>query len=198
VTGQPGRAGLPVLIVVTGHPGAGKTTLGRRLSADLSLPFVGRDDLKEILFDTLGWSDREWSRKLGRASYELLYHVVRVLLGAGCSCIAESNFDREHSSARLRSLVPLEKYRCCQLVCVADPDVLLRRVMDRARRGDRHPGHVEESAVAELRQRLQTHPARPLDLPGPVILVHTTEPAATDYHGLLQQLRALLREEISA
>ena len=43
-----------ILLVVTGPPCAGKTTLAAQLGLELSLPVVHRDVLKEILFDTLG------------------------------------------------------------------------------------------------------------------------------------------------
>ena len=65
-----------VLIIVSGPPASGKTTLSRRLAADLRLPLVQRDSFKEIMFDTLGWQDRAWSQRLGGASYELLYYAL--------------------------------------------------------------------------------------------------------------------------
>lgn len=72
-----------LLILITGHPCTGKTTLGKRLAEELNLPFVSKDDFKELLFDTLGWKDREWSKKLGTASYTILYHVAESILKTG-------------------------------------------------------------------------------------------------------------------
>jgi adenylate kinase family enzyme len=40
-----------------GPPCSGKTTIGRELLADLSLPMLSKDMIKEILFDALGWGD---------------------------------------------------------------------------------------------------------------------------------------------
>ena len=66
----------PLLVIVLGLPGAGKTTLGRRLAAELRLPFFYRDGLKEVLYDSLGWQDRAETKRYGPASYELLYYAA--------------------------------------------------------------------------------------------------------------------------
>ncbi|HEX8858768.1 MAG TPA: AAA family ATPase [Actinomycetes bacterium] len=46
------------LVLVTGPPASGKTTLARPLAFSLGLPLLGKDTIKEALFDTLGNGDR--------------------------------------------------------------------------------------------------------------------------------------------
>jgi uridine kinase len=67
------------VILITGHPSAGKTTLARYLSKRLVLPTICKDDIKEILYDTLGWSTLEWSLQLSAAAWTLLYKHVEIL-----------------------------------------------------------------------------------------------------------------------
>lgn len=40
-----------MVLVITGAPGSGKSTLATRLAAELELPLVAKDDVKEALFE---------------------------------------------------------------------------------------------------------------------------------------------------
>ena len=64
---------LPLLVVVTGPPAAGKTTVARGIAQRLRLPLVEKDTIKEALFDTLGTGDLAWSRRLGEATYGVIW-----------------------------------------------------------------------------------------------------------------------------
>ncbi len=188
----------PVLLLISGAPCTGKTTIGRQLSADLRLPFLSRDDIKELLFDTLGWSDREWSRKLGTASWELLYYFLEMELGAGRSLIVESNFRPESAAARLKALHQRYSYTLIQILCNTEHDVLLRRFAARAASGERHSGHLEHEQAEELRSALQGGVYGPLPLPGKLLEVDTTDLGSLNMADLLQALVASLRDREAA
>ncbi len=94
----------PLVIVVNGLPATGKTTLARRLATDLHLPLLAKDVIKETLFETLGWSDRAWSRRLGAATMALLYKLLEEQLRAGRPCIVECNFYPDRDTERFRAL----------------------------------------------------------------------------------------------
>jgi 2-phosphoglycerate kinase len=49
----------PALILVSGAPATGKTTIAKSLSTQLRIPVIGKDAIKESLFETIGHSDRE-------------------------------------------------------------------------------------------------------------------------------------------
>ncbi len=87
------------------------------------MPFLNKDGLKESLFETLGWSDLDWSRRLGTASMVLLFHVAERPLAAGVSTVIEANFHAELSCLELKTLQQRHDARACQVQCVGDGDV---------------------------------------------------------------------------
>src|SRR6266540_4037003 len=88
------KVDVPLLVIVTGPPGAGKTAIARAVAERLALPLVAKDAFKELLWERLGATDLDASRQLGRASFDLLFLVVAELLSARLSLVAEGNFSR--------------------------------------------------------------------------------------------------------
>jgi predicted kinase len=84
----------PLLIVVTGPPAAGKTTIARELAARLQLPLIAKDTIKEALFDGLGTGDLAWSQRLGDATYRAMLAVIQDSVAAGASLVLEGNLVR--------------------------------------------------------------------------------------------------------
>lgn len=135
----------PVMVVVTGLPGTGKTTIANELSASLTLPGFRKDEFKEILFDVLGWSDKDWSDALDGACYELLWRICDSELRAGRSLIVESNFVPAIHAPRIQELCQRHDARAVEIHCRTERHVLADRFKERVERGDRHPGHAEQS-----------------------------------------------------
>ncbi len=180
----------PLLIVIAGPACTGKTTLARWLAKELALPLVTKDDIKESLFDSLGWSDRTWSKKLGRASYPLIYYFVESLLSAGRSLIVESNFDQQATPTflALKSKYPFEPF---QIQCRSDGAVLLQRFKTRSESGARHSGHVDHTIYAEVREILIKGKYENLDIGGTVFEIDTTDLDKIDYAGLVKAIRSV-------
>jgi predicted kinase len=191
VTGQgfPSESRQPTVIIVTGLPCTGKTTLARRLAVDLKLPLISKDSIKETLFDSLGWSDREWSRKLGVATMRLLYMWVEEELAAGRSFIVESNFKAEYDTPIFLELMERHVFVPFQIICNTEGPALLQRWKARSASTERHPGHVDHLTLEEFTPLLLAGEYAPLDIGGVVYTVDTTDFVLVDYPHLLSAVR---------
>lgn len=178
----------PLLVIVTGHPASGKTTLARRLSDELQVPLVAKDGIKERLFDVLGGGDSDWSHRLGLAAMKLLYDQLESILTAGVAVVAEANFDRELATVELGALIGRTNARVVQVVMRADGDELVRRFRDRIDSGERHPGHPQgRDVVAELAAAVRD-PYVPPDLPGPTVDVDVNDLDAYDEEATIREV----------
>jgi predicted kinase len=182
------------LVIVTGHPATGKTTLARHLAGQLALPLLSKDALKETIFDTLGWGDRQRARQVGVAALALLYQLAEELLAAGCAPIVESNFRPDLDTARMRALQARRPFRPVQLRCVAAPEVMAERYLARIRAGQRHPGHCEPLDAEASAMLRALGPIAPLDIGGALRTVDTTVPAALDLDAITVWVRRAIHE----
>lgn len=182
----------PTIIIVTGKPAAGKSTLAKWLSQELKLPLVSKDSIREELFDRLGWKDRKWAQELGKASVDMMFYFARAQLAAGHSIIMDNAFYPPVSNPRFQALKAQYNAGSIQIVCDSDRETLFQRFKSRADSGGRHPGHGDHDVLEELYVYLADPSSQVLDIGGAVIEVDTTDFAKISYQKILEQVKAFL------
>ena len=155
----PGR-----VIVVTGLPCAGKSTLAHELVRRYRLPLLAKDFIKEPLLDVLGAADAAASRKLSDASFAAMFRIAAEWVREGHGFILEGNFrPGEHEPLLLDALASAQP---AQILCRVPEEERLARLTARAGDTTRHAGH----RLGERKSQTDGF----LDLPGPRF-VHSGE-----------------------
>lgn len=169
------RAGArPRMIVVSGAPASGKTTLAREISAVARLPLLAKDELKEAIADETGPpADVIESQKLGLAAYRILFLLAWRLADAGSGFVLESNFRRGVSEPEIQRLLGCTDGRLVH--CTAADDLVMSRYVERHQRGDRHAAHRDSDRRAALQTDLAAGRFEPLSIDCPVLVVRTDD-----------------------
>lgn len=165
-----------LMIIITGAPATGKTTLSRKLVERFNLPVINKDEIKELLFDNLGFKDTEWLIKLGITSFELVFLFAEKLAQTGKTFIVEGNFDNRYSTKSFMYIKSKFNYQMLQLYCHAQDDILYERYIRRNNSGDRHPGHIRlTSGFEDYKKTIINRPFK-LDIDGSInIDIDTTK-----------------------
>lgn len=165
----------PALVIVTGAPASGKSSLAEELGERLRLPVLSRDAIKEPLMDRLGTPEGKGSHLVGGAAYAVLYVVLDKLLAAGAGAITESNFTRGEAELYLQPLV--DRAWAVQLVCETSAVEIVHRYKERDEEGDRHPGHesADPATLADLGKSVRAGQYDPLELDIPLLEIDTTD-----------------------
>ena len=98
-----GAGDRPLLVVVTGPPASGKTSVAEELASRLGVAFLSKDTFKEVLYEHLGSGD-DLEPTLDAAALAALLRLAAAQLAAGLAFIVESNFDARFDPGPLRAL----------------------------------------------------------------------------------------------
>ena len=154
------------LLIVTGGPGTGKSTIAAHLAA--SFPWftaLSYDEIKEKEWDRFGFDNAEEKARLNAFSLEEFYLCLQKLMWEGKDILIEYPFNHRHRD-RLWQLTHTYGYNCVTVLLEADWRVIYDRFARRAgqhsaagKRAEgpgaaRHPGHqtnhyhIEENALS--------------------------------------------------
>ncbi len=140
-------------ITINGLPGAGKTTLAQQLAAELELPLISKDAIKEAITDSIHASLP--SGKVGALASETLWKIAGMLPDG---VILESFWlAGRDDDFYLRGLATAGITTGVEIWCDIPVTLAHRRYLSR----DRHPIHDDASRAASDWDEWATH-AQPL------------------------------------
>ncbi len=126
-------------IVVTGLPGSGKTTIGRKVAEYLDMKFLDKDDYLESLFEERGIGNRDWRQKISRESDELFRRDAESQRVAVLVSHWRTDSGITNTGTPVKWIMQ-QFTNTIELYCKCPVEVAEKRFINRLR----HPGHLDE------------------------------------------------------
>ncbi len=157
------------IILMGGDLASGKSTYSNIIGEKLNVLVINKDNLKEILGDTIIVNNREENKKLSVISFDLICYLIKKNKG---SIIIESNF-KPYEMDVLNKLFNEYNYDVLSLVFKGDNEILHKRFLNRLNE-NRHYVHKSQD-FSNINDFIKTlDELRNVNYPGEVINVDST------------------------
>jgi len=177
-----------MIILIQGSPGSGKTTLASKLSKELGILHISKDDLKETFFDSVGYNDPDLSRKLGMISNKVLFKIIEKVTDDSSHLMIESNFDPKLGKEELEAALSGKNIKLLEIFLYATNEVLISRFESRWSSGERHRGHVDNLRLNDLKEYLKQR-QRPISIAKDIIEIDTECSSEIVYELALKEIK---------
>jgi predicted kinase len=181
----------PPLVIVSGAPASGKTTLAPLLADRLPLPLLAKDRLRQIFYAAFDAETLEESRRLLSPAFVVYYELISELLRAGVGVVAECNFHRGISEPELRPVAALGTPVIVH--CQTSRELSVSRFIARHRLELPERRYAfDGERIDELEQGIPQDAwdrAEPVEIGAPVLRVDTTDGYAPDLDGIVAFIR---------
>ena len=125
------------IILVAGYSAAGKTTFAARLSKELSIPYLSKDQVKIALNRSFPVNNREDSKRLSAIAFDAMLFTTERFMEVCKPIILEANFvmKENHNGLKegeaLRSLITQYGYQALTYIFLGELPVLYERFAKR-------------------------------------------------------------------
>jgi predicted kinase len=139
---------LPTLIVVSGPPGTGKTTLAHHIARTIGCPAIIRDEIKQGMVLATPGFDPTGDDPLNIPTLTAFFDVIGVLVRAKVTLVAEAAFQDKLWRPNLEPLLGLADIRIIR--CTVPATTARDRIAERAGHSSHRTAHADHELLHQL------------------------------------------------
>lgn len=185
------------IIIISGPPSAGKSTLAKKLSERYRFPIVSCDSIKELLFDAFHCNNLALYKMSRAASYNLMYSIIELFLQCKQPFIIDSVLSSREIKKKLSRIHQNYNFKCLHINLAASGKILWERYQKRSASGLRHPGYLDNLRKKQLEKRILKGYSRPPNIKGKIIEIDTTDFKKINYNKLFTEINKFLNKKFS-
>ena len=180
------------LLLIMGDLACGKSTFANILSKRYGTSVFGKDSIKEVLGDTIGFTNREENLKLSKATMELMFFLFSEFAKLDKPLMLEANFHTGELK-HLHKIAEKQGYEVLTLVLRGDVEILHQRYLHRMQNEKRHPVHLSTTLDVFEDFKGYTEHARKEEILGNVLEINANDFAYQTNEELLCKIDSFVK-----
>lgn len=181
------------LLLIMGDLATGKSTFANILSKRYDTNVFYKDSIKEVLGDTIGFTNREENLKLSKATMELMFFIFSEFGKLNKNLILESNFHTAELE-KLHKMAYENNYEVLTLVLRGNVDILYDRYLNRIHNENRHPVHLSTTLDVFDDFKASTEYSRKEQIPGKTIIINADNFSYQTDEAILASIDEFMRD----
>ncbi|HSV10735.1 MAG TPA: AAA family ATPase [Hanamia sp.] len=179
----------PLLVVVTGTPASGKTTLAHILAAKINCPVLSRDKFKEGYLNTLNLAHNHLDKATDVHVNETFFEATDLLISKGISIIIEAAFQDKLWRPKLLNFLHKAEVRI--IICRTNVQLIKARFTNRfSNDPNREKYHGDKSISLSGEEFASlTKNYKPVNIDAPTLQVDTTHNYNPDIEEIIKFIR---------
>ena len=118
------------LIILTGAPASGKSSIAEAVGRKLGIDIISKDKFKIELFEKYGFTSHAEKKKLSIRGEEIMYKTIEKYITQSLDLIVDNNFKHFNAIRDILERTSTNVDIKC-IYCVADYELLARRYNER-------------------------------------------------------------------
>jgi|GEM_PF-1885909 len=178
------------VIIVSGPPCAGKTTLAEKLAKRFKLPIISRKMIRDLLFNTYDCEDLSIFNKSRQVGFNIMFILIKLFLHRSQSFIIDSAFNSDRSRKKICEFQKKYKFDCLLIDLRATGEVLWSRYQARIKLEQKRQDYFFNSRLRQIKKLAFRGFTPAPKISGKTIKIDMTNFKKVNYQKIIQEVKA--------